>query len=82
MSRSTRRLIVKFNPSEIGASQTLQDLCDQVAEMTHGSLVRPPSGTGRAVFEVDPELDMDQLVRQVSALPAVEYAEPDAVDRI
>jgi hypothetical protein len=79
MPYSTKRIIVKFRSAPGGS---LTELCDKVAEMTHGVLARKPSATGRAVFEVDPASDLDDLIREISGLPAVEYAEPEVVDRI
>ncbi len=82
MPNPTQRVIVKFRASPHGSPQTLRELCDQVAQVTHGVLVRQPSATGRAVFEVDAKADLDQLIQEVSKLPSVEYAERDVVDRI
>ena len=82
MSRATQRVIVKFRASPYGSPQALRELCDQVAQITHGVLVRQPSATGRAVFEVDPKADLDQIIQEISNLPSVEYAERDVIDRI
>lgn len=82
MPPSTKRIIVKFRTPPTGSSQTLKELCNKVAEITHGVLVRAPSATGRAVFELDPTSDLDHFIRDISSLPSVEYAEPDVIDRI
>jgi hypothetical protein len=74
------RIVVKF--SATGASSpSLAGLIDQVAALLNGTLVRPPSRTGRAVFEVPASSDVDRLIEDVSRLPSVEYAERDTIDR-
>jgi len=82
MPNPTQRLIVKFRAPSAGSPQTVRDLCDQLAQITHGVLVREPSASGRAVFKVDAKADLDQLIQEVSKLPSVEYAERDVIDRI
>lgn len=82
MPDPTKRMIVKFRLPPEGSPQTIRELCDQVAKITHGILVRPPSATGRALFELDAKADIDQLIHEVSKLPTVEYAERDVIDRI
>jgi hypothetical protein len=82
MTHYTKRIIVKFRPHLEGSTRTSKELCDDIVEITGGVLVRPPSATGRAVFEVGSTLDFDDLIQKISALPSVEYAEPDVIDQI
>jgi hypothetical protein len=78
---AVERIVVKFTPASDGVAQTLSELCDVVARILNGSLVRPPSHTGRAVFKVPASSEIDRLLEDVRKLPTVEYAERDAIDR-
>ena len=80
MVRAAQRIIVKFKPTR-DVAYTLQELSDQVAEMLRGTLVRPPSSTGRAVFQVRASSELDRLIEEIQELPSVEYAERDVIDR-
>ncbi len=82
MPNPTQRFIVKFHASTQSSPQTIQELCDQITQIRHVVLVRHPSVTGRAVFEVDAEADFDHIIQEVSKFPSVEYAERDVIDRI
>jgi len=74
------RIVVQFRPPQEGAA-TLRELCDQVAEMIQATLARPPSATGRAVFQLPPASDIGRALDDLRKLPSVEYAEPDVIDR-
>ena len=76
-----QRIVVKFSPTGDSAAHTLGELCDTVARIMNATLVRPPSHTGRAVFQVPVSSDLDRLLEDVRKLPSVEYAEPDTIDR-
>jgi hypothetical protein len=78
---AAERIVVKFRPTGDNAADSLRELCDQVATMMHATLVRPPSHTGRAVFQVPVSSHLENLIEDVRKLPSVEYAEKDAVDR-
>ena len=80
MSNAAMRVIVKFRiPPESGA-EALPQLCDAVTQRTGARLVRPPSPTGRAIFQVDPESDVISLIEHIRQLPSVEYVERDVID--
>jgi len=81
MTNPTRRIIVKFKSSPELDSRALSELCDKIAGITHGFLVRPPRPIGRAVFQLDASSDLGRLIREIQQLPSVEYAEPDVIDR-
>jgi hypothetical protein len=72
------RLIVKFKPA---GGETLRELCQQVAQLTEGTLARQPSATGRALFDLPSSANVDHLIELIQRLPSVEYVEPDTVDR-
>jgi hypothetical protein len=78
---AAERIVVKFRPTGDTAADSLRELCDQVGRMTNATLVRPPSHSGRAVFQVPVSSDLDHLIEEIRKLPSVEYAEKDAVDR-
>ena len=82
MAQTVQRIIVKFKPTPDDAAQTLRELCDQVEKMSNGTLVRPPSSTGRAVFRVPAPADIERLIEEIQKLPSVEYAERDVIDRL
>ena len=81
MVHTAQRIIVKFKPTRDDAAYTLRELCDQVSKTSSGTLVRPPSHTGRAVFQVPNSSDIDRLIEEIQKLPSVEYAERDVIDR-
>lgn len=81
MVHDAQRIIVKFKPNREENALTLRELSDQVAEMLNGTLLRPPSSTGRAVFRVRASSDIDRLIEDIQKLPSVEYAERDVIDR-
>ena len=75
------RIIVKFNESVRNSENELEDQCKQIRDqLPGGNLVRPPSKSGRAVFDVESSADLSELAEKISALDCVEYAEPDVVD--
>jgi len=80
MADAAQRIIVKFKVTPNDA-HTFRELCDEVAKITGGSLLRRPSHTGRAVFQVPATSDLAGLIEQIQKLPAVEYAEADVIDR-
>jgi hypothetical protein len=79
MPISVPRVIVKFKPP--ADNGTLEAFCKRVAQVTGGTLVRPPGATGRAVFAVETSSNLEALIQEIESLPFVEYAEPDVVDR-
>jgi hypothetical protein len=81
VTNPVQRIVIKFKPASGAEARTLAELCDQVAEIVNGVLIRPPSATGRAVFQLKASADLDRLVQEVKKLPFVEYAEPDVLDR-
>jgi hypothetical protein len=81
MVHPAQRIIVKFKPTRDATAHTLRELSDQVAEMLSGTLLRPPSSTGRAVFRVRVSSELDRLIEEIQKLPSVEYAERDVIDR-
>ena len=78
---TAQRIVVKFRPTGDSAAQTLRELCDTVARIMKATLVRAPTHTGRAVFQVPVSSDLDRLIEDVRKLPSVEYAERDTIDR-
>jgi len=81
MVHAAQRVIVKFKPTRDDTLLTLRELSDQVAKMLNGTLLRPPSSTGRAVFRVRASSELDRLIEDIQKLPSVEYAELDVIDR-
>lgn len=82
MAEPADRVIVQLKPiSGTGSAPTVSELCDEIAAVTSSTLVRPPSATGRAVFQLAASSDLDRLLEQIRALDYVEYVEPDAIDR-
>jgi hypothetical protein len=80
MATRVHRIVVQFRRTQEGAS-TVRELCDQVAQMIQATLARPPSATGRAVFQLPTSSDVGRALDDVRKLPSVEYAEPDVIDR-
>jgi hypothetical protein len=78
MSVPQHRLIVKFKPA---GGETLRELCDQVTQLTQGTLARQPSATGRALFDIPRSSSVDRMIELIQALPSVEYVEPDTIDQ-
>jgi hypothetical protein len=73
------RLIVKFR-SDISTADA-QSLLTYIAKLLpQGKPVRPLSRTGRALFEIDPDADVEALVAQLNQVEGVQYAEPDIID--
>lgn len=76
------RIVVKFKPTlSSDSAAALPELCHEIIAITSGTLVRPPTATGRALFQVPPSSDLDQLMEQVRRLHFVEYVERDVIDR-
>jgi len=76
------RIVVQFKPTaESAGARVVPELCDEIRAITSGTLVRPPTATGRAVFQIPPSSDLDQLMHRVRSLEFVGYVEPDVVDR-
>jgi hypothetical protein len=82
MVQAAQRIIVKFKPTRDDDAHTLAELCDQVAKISNGTLLRTPSSSGRAVFKVPNSSDIERLIDEVQKLPSVEYAERDVIDRL
>jgi hypothetical protein len=81
-SRPGGRIVVKLRPTAIAdSSHALRVLCDEIAAITAGRLVRPPTPTGRAVFQLPPGSDVHRMIEQVRRLQSVEYVEPDVIDK-
>ena len=80
MSNATR-VIVKFKVTPDLDADGLRRLCDMVTQRTRARLVRPPSHTGRALFQIDGSSELTSIFEQLRALPSVEYVEPDIIDR-
>jgi hypothetical protein len=81
MSEHVNRIVVKFEPIPQGSDASLEGLIEEIrAVIPNGVLIRPPSASGRAVFSVDPTIDVVQLANELSQHEGIEYAEPDIVD--
>jgi len=77
-----RRVIVKFKPIAEGAERTAQDICDALIREFPGTvLVRPPKPSGRTVFAITTEANLEDVLSEIAARPEVDYAEPDVIDR-
>jgi hypothetical protein len=77
-----RRLIVKLKtPTDTAEHAQLVDSAEAVAAEAGGSLVRPPSHTGRIVIELADGAEALTTARDFTKRNDVEYAEPDVVDR-
>ena len=74
----SNRLIVQFKPA---GGETLRELCDQVTQLTHGTLARQPSATGRAIFVIPGSSSVDRMIELIRTLPSVEYVEADTIDQ-
>jgi hypothetical protein len=81
MASPAKRVIVKFKMTPELSANALGQLCDAVARVTNGRLVRPPSATGRAVFQMDSASDLNHLMAEIRKWPSVQYVEPDVIDR-
>jgi hypothetical protein len=82
MDTQSRRIVVKFKPIPRGSSATLDERCEQVLALLPGArLVRPVSRTGRAVFQLEPNADVDALIGELTGLDSIDYVEPDVIDR-
>jgi hypothetical protein len=80
MPHDVGRIIVKFRLTPELDSPALLKLCDEVARLTNARLVRPPSASGRAVFQLNATTDAGALLDEVRKLPSVQYAEPETTD--
>ena len=77
----TTRVIVKFKPIPEDSDDTIESLCEEIrSAIPKGELIRRPSASGRAVFSVDPGVDVVQLAHELSKQNTIDYAEPDIVD--
>jgi hypothetical protein len=82
MDTQSKRIVVKFKPIPRGSSATLDERCEQVLALLPGArLVRPMSGTGRAVFQLEPNADVDASIDKLTELDSIDYIEPDLIDR-
>lgn len=81
MTNPGQRIVIQFKPVAGVEAPTLTELCDRVAEIVNGVLIRRPSPTGRAVFQLPASADVDRLLHEVRKLPFIEYADPDTLDR-
>lgn len=76
-----RRLIVKLKtPSDASEHAEMVGRAESVAAEIGGSLVRPPSHTGRLVIELGDGAKALDAAKSFSKREDVEYAEPDVVD--
>jgi hypothetical protein len=80
MSNAATRVVVKFKVTPDLDGDGLRRICDLITERTNARLVRPPSRTGRALFQIDDASDLTSVLEQVRTLPSVEYVEPDIID--
>lgn len=79
--RSKNRIIVKFTESARKSQSSLDEHCKQIRnKIPGGHLVRPPSKSGRAVFNVDASVNLKKLADRISESDSVDYAEPDGTD--
>ena len=77
-----RRLIVKINPIIENSGFSVESFFEHIQVTTPGiKLVRPPSRSGRAVFEVTSQVDMTELTAKLSQNENISYAEPEILDR-
>ena len=76
-----RRLIVKLKtPTDEMEFAALAGMAEAVASEAGGTLVRPPSSTGRIVIELGEGAQSLESARKFTKRDEVEYAEPDVVD--
>lgn len=76
-----RRLIVKLRtPTDATEFAEMTGMAESVASEAGGSLVRPPSSTGRIVIELGEGAQALEAARTFTKRDDVEYAEPDVVD--
>lgn len=81
MSDDVSRIIVKFRVTPEVDSHALRQLCDDVVRRWNAQLVRPPSATGRALFQVNANSDIGAVIDEIRKLPSVLYVEPEITDR-
>lgn len=74
------RIIVKFRTAPELDAKALQRLCDEIARLANASLVRPPSASGRAVFQVAAQSTAGALLDEIRRLPFVQYVEREVTD--
>ena len=76
-----RRLIVKLKtPSDVSEVASLAGAAQDVASDLGGSLVRPPSHTGRLVIELGEGAKALDAAKKFTKRDDIEWAEPDVVD--
>jgi thermitase len=76
-----RRLIVKLKtPADEAEYIAMATTAEAVASDAGGTLVRPPSSTGRIVIELGDGAQALESARAFTKRDDVEYAEPDVVD--
>jgi Subtilase family len=76
-----RRLIVKLKtPTDATEAVAMVGLAEAVANDAGGSLVRPPSHTGRLVIELGEGAKSLDVAKKFSRRSDIEYVEPDVVD--
>ena len=77
-----RRLIVKLKtPTDATEAVAMAGEAESVAADAGGTLVRPPSHTGRLVIELGEGAKALDAAKKFTKRADVEYAEPDVVDR-
>ena len=75
------RLVVKFSKLVRESKTELVHQCELVQnQLPGGNLVRPPTRSGRAVFDVESSANLSELAEKISQLDGIEYAEPDSLD--
>jgi len=75
-------MIVKFS-KEIKESADFDEHVDRIRKLIPGGqLVRSPSRSGRALFDVASEANLEEVTKLVSGSQGVEYAEPDEMDHV
>ena len=76
-----RRIIVKMKaPTDVSEHVAQADAARSLAAEVHGSVVRPPSVTGRVVIQLDEGAESIELAQTLTNRDDVEYVEPDVVD--
>jgi len=76
-----RRLIVKLKtPTDAAEAVAMAGTAESVAAAAGGTLVRPPSHTGRLVIELGDGAQALDAAKKFARREDVEYAEPDVVD--
>ena len=77
-----RRLIVKLKtPTDATEAVAMAGEAEAVAADAGGTLVRPPSHTGRLVIELGEGAKALDAAKKFTKRADVEYAEPDVIDR-